>query len=101
MKTISGRGKDETTQWLRHQFADHDQLIIRSIDNENPVGEPVVGVAYTRRTNDTLRSLGFLTGIEPNLATKVIFTPTRDRITAFANGPYGGSSDLCRPESVP
>lgn len=101
VRTMSGRGKDEATQWLQRQFAVHDQLTVHRIENTNPTGGPVVAVTYARRTSDTLRALGFPDGIEPQLATKVVFTQTRDRIGAFANGPYGGSAELCRPATMP
>jgi hypothetical protein len=89
-------------QWLRERAADHDQLVLQSIANQNPdpsSGSHVVAVAYVRRTSDTLRALGFINGITPNGVTKVVFTPSDDRIRAFANGPLGGGSDLCRPGS--
>jgi len=101
IQTVSGRGRDEATQWLQRRFSDHDQQTVRRIENTNTASGLVVAVTYTSRASDTLRSLGFPNGIEPQLATKVIFTQTRDRIMAFANGPYGGSSELCRPETVP
>ena len=73
---------------------------LESVRNENPdpsTGAHVVAVAYARRTSDTLRALGFPNGINPQAATKVVFTATDDRIRAFANGPFGGPSELCRP----
>jgi len=75
-------------------------LVLESVRNENPdpsTGAHVVAVAYARRTSDTLRALGFPNGINPQAATKVVFTATDDRIRAFANGPFGGPSELCRP----
>ena len=93
-------GAEAARQWLRDRAADHDQLVLESVRNENPdpsTGAHVVAVAYARRTSDTLRALGFPNGINPQAATKVVFTATDDRIRAFANGPFGGPSELCRP----
>ena len=36
-------------------------------------------------------------GIQPQTATKVVFTATDDRIRGFANGPFGGPLSLCEP----
>lgn len=90
-------GRTEISGWLRARMADHDHLMVGRIYNENPeqpVG--VVGVEYQRRTSDTLRALGFASGIRPKVATKVVFTAD-GRIQRFANGPFGGSSEVCRP----
>jgi len=89
-------GLDGARRWLSGRAADHDQLVLESIENENPdptSGSHVVAVSYAKRTSDTLRSLGFPNGVKPSLATKVVFTTSDDRIRAFANG---GSSPLCR-----
>lgn len=90
-------GTDAVRQWLRDRAADHDQLVLESIVNENP--DPTArgfAVSYGRRTSDTLRSLGFSAGVIPRLATKVAFTASDDRIRAFGNG---GNSEFCRPRS--
>ena len=95
-------GTEAARRWLLDRAADHDQLVLESIRNENPdptTGSHVVAVAFTRRTSDTLRSLGFPNGIAPGLADKVVFTGTDDRIRGFANGPGGGSAEFCRPGS--
>lgn len=97
---VSARRTDEIGQWLRDRAADHDQLFLESILNENP--EPstaphVVAVSYAKRTSDILRTLGFPNGVRPHLATKVVFSTSDDRIRTFANGPGGGASDQCRP----
>ena len=104
VRVITASGEDEARQWLRERAADRDQLVLESVRNENPepgTGSHVVGVSYTRRTSDTLRSLGFRDGIVPPSATKVIFTMADDRIRAFANCPFGGSAEtvaaICRP----
>jgi len=98
---ITADGKEALRQWLVDRAADHDQLIVDHIFNENPdpaSGSHVIGVVYARRTSDTLRALGFGSGIDPRSATKVVFTSTDDRIRSFANGPFGGDQQLCRPE---
>jgi len=95
-------GSEAARQWLRDRAADHDQLVLESILNENPdpsTGSHVVGVAFARRTSDTLRSLGFPNGTAPQLGAKVAFTTTDDRVRGFANGPGGGSAESCRPGS--
>jgi hypothetical protein len=95
-------GTDAIRQWLRDRAADHDQLVLESILNENPepsTGSHVVAVSYAKRTSDALRALGFPNGVSPRFATKVVFSTSDDRIRTFANGPGGGASDLCRPSA--
>jgi hypothetical protein len=102
VRVVSSNGIEGARQWLRERAADHDQLRLKSISNENPEpasGSHVVAVAFTRRTSDTLRSLGFASGVDPHGIAKVVFTATDDRIRAFANGPFGGPAELCRPNS--
>lgn len=97
---ISASGTHAIRQWLSARAADHDQLVLESIANENPepsTGSHVVAVTYARRTSDTLRALGFANGVVPRLATKVVFSASYDRIRMFANGPGGGAWDHCRP----
>ena len=99
---VLAAGTDAIRQWLRDRAADHDQLVLESIANENPepsTGSHVVAVSYTKRMSDTLRGLGFPSGVTPRFATKVVFNTSDDRIRTFANGPGGGASDLCRPTS--
>jgi hypothetical protein len=93
-------GKAQIAAWLRWRFADRDHLDVARIFNENPEGaDQAVGLDYRRRTSHTLRALGFPHGIKPQLGSKVVFTLGRRplRIARFANGPVGGSADLCRP----
>ncbi len=93
-------GKSEVATYLQQRFADHDRLEIGTIFNHNPepeTGGRALGIQYVRRTSDTLRALGFPNGISPDLASKVVFTDRDDRIVAFANGPFGGPRELCRP----
>jgi len=99
-KVLTPTGRDAARQWLSERAADHDQLVLESILNENPdptTGSHVVAVSYARRTSDTLRALGVPNGIEPQTATKAVFTATDDRLRVFANGPFGGPIELCRP----
>ena len=98
VRVVSLDGRQAVGRWLRQRFADHDRLIPARIYDENP-DQPfgVVGVEYSRRTSDTLRRLGFPKGIVPKLASKVGFATQPLRIRAFANGPYGGDPNLCRP----
>jgi hypothetical protein len=98
---LNAIGRDATRQWLTDRVADHDQLTLESIRNENPdptSGSHVVAVSYSKRASDTLRALGYPNGIVPQTATKVIFTAADDRLRAFANGPFGGPIALCRPQ---
>jgi hypothetical protein len=97
VENLDFHGRAEIAGWLRARMADHDHLTAARIYNENPdqlVG--VVGIEYGRRTSDTLRTLGFATGIMPSIATKVVFTAD-GHIQRFANGPFGGPAELCRP----
>jgi hypothetical protein len=97
VEDVDFHGRIEITGWLRARMADHDHLMVGRIYDENPeqpVG--VVGVEYQRRTSDTLRALGFASGIRPKVATKVVFTPD-GHFQRFANGPFGGPSEVCRP----
>lgn len=99
VKIISFRGKSQAAEWLRNRFSEHDSLDVGRIFNENPdpSGEHVIGVEYSRRSSTTLAKLGFGEGITPKLASKVIFGVAPALITAFANGPYGGDPNFCRP----
>lgn len=91
---VEFHGRAAVAGWLRGRAADHDRLTLAGIFDENP-DQPVgvVGVEYERRGSDTLRALGFPTGIVPAGATKVVFTADL-RIERFVNG---GSADQCRP----
>jgi len=92
-------GRTPVVSYLRGRFADHDQFTMANVWNQNPGadGAQTVGVDFSRRMSDTIRALGFPSGIRPALASKVIFDSRGDRITGFANGPGGGSTDVCRP----
>ena len=100
VRAVNVHGRREIARWLRQRFADHDRLIASRIVNENPAQpEGVVLVEYARRTSDTLRALGFPNGIEPQGATKVVFTRAiPPRMLVFGNGPGAGPPEpLCRP----
>ena len=100
VRLITATGSAAARQWLSDRAADHDQLVLESIRNDNPdptTGSHVVALSYARRTSDSLRSLGYPNGVRPQTATKVVFTATDDRIRAFANGPFGGPLSLCEP----
>jgi hypothetical protein len=98
-RAVEARGRRAAERWLRERSADHDRLVVGRIANENPEQPTgVLEIAYGRRTSDTLRALGFPAGVVPRLRTKVVLTPAGPpRIAAFANGPVGGSPELCRP----
>ncbi len=100
IKVVTFQGKLQAADWLRQRISDHDRLEVSRIANENPdpgSGRHVIGVEYSRRTSLTLAKLGFGDGITPRLASKVIFTPEPALIQSFANGPYGGGPEPCRP----
>jgi hypothetical protein len=101
VRAIEMRGRSQVTRWLRQRFRDRDDLQVARISNANPEQPTgVVAIDWARRTSNTLRSLGFPTGIKPQLGAKVIFTTTTPiRISRFANGPVGGSPELCRPQT--
>jgi hypothetical protein len=99
-RLITATGITAARQWLTDRAADHDQLLLENVRNENPdpaSGSHVVAASYARRSSDALRSLGYPNGIKPQTATKVVFTATDDRIRGFANGPFGGPLSLCEP----
>lgn len=98
VKAVSLDGRSAVEGWLRERAIDHDRLVISRIFNANPDGDHVVGVVYARRTSDTLAALGFPSGIVP-LTSKVVFSADGGQILAFANGPFGGPSEACRPRS--
>lgn len=104
IKVVNLVGKGKVAEWLKERFVDHDFLEIGTIQtatmeiqDRDPVTKDAVGVDYQYRTSDTLKNLGFPKGIKPQLASKVIFTATHDHVLRFANGPYGGSVEACRP----
>lgn len=101
VRAVEFIGRKDVTKWLHARFADLDRLTVAHIANQNPAQTTgVVGVQYSRRTSRTLRALGFVNGIKPETATKVVFTERAPiRILKFANGPVGGSPEFCRPQA--
>lgn len=100
---MTGQGRDAFAAWLRQRFADHDQLIIGQVILGGQDGL-VMGVSFARRTSDTLRAQGLPDGIAPQLGAKVFFdysdphnAQPRGQMTAFNNGPFGGSPESCEP----
>ena len=93
--TVGYFGRTEVARWLRQRAADHDRLMIASI---RFLGARTAGAAvtYSRRTSDTLASVGFPKGITPSNGTKVGFTTFGPvRFTQFANA--AGSNRPCSP----
>ncbi len=102
VNVITFGGKSGAEEWLRQRIADHDQLQVWVIENENPdpgSGSHVIGVEWARRKSDSLAKLGFPDGITPKLGAKVVFSTNPTRISGLANGPGGGDLSFCRPES--
>lgn len=102
-----GETKASLRRWLQQRAADHDRLEIGSVEVGSP-GTHVLGVTFTRRTSDTLRSLGHPQGITPTLGAKVVFgrrtgATMRPSIVRFASGPFGGDSSAlasCRVQRL-
>jgi len=97
---LVGQDRASLRRWLQQRAVDHDRLDIGSI-TVGTAQEQVLGVTFKRRASDTLRALGRPQGIAPALSAKVIFDgragmTARPSIVQFANGPYGGSLDVCR-----
>lgn len=98
-RVVGATGLHEIARWLRERASDRDRLEVARIFNENPdpeTGGRVVGVQWERRSSDTLRALGFDGGIRPQVGAKVVFDQSGERLTKFANGPFGGPEELCR-----
>jgi hypothetical protein len=93
--TVGYFRRTEVGRWLRQRAADHDRLTIASI---RLLGARTAGAAvtYSRRTSDTLSSLGFPNGVTPSNGTKIGFTTLGPvRFTQFANA--GGFNRPCSP----
>lgn len=83
------RGKSQVSAWLGERMADHDNILglqNLSFGEPNADGQFAVGVSYTRRTSDALRSIGFASGIEPRFAIKVVLTGTGEQVLAWVVG---------------
>jgi hypothetical protein len=81
-------GKAEAMRWLAQRIADHERLEIGRIFNGNVRFEAVVGVDFSRRSNDTLAGLGAGAGI-PFGTAKVVLTEDIRLIRGLALGPGG------------
>lgn len=85
-------------EWLRERIADNEQFILRKIwvgDPSNGYTRDAVGVDLARRTNDSLRRIGYPNGITKNLGAKVILTADHKRIMTIALGPGFDSNMTC------
>lgn len=95
-QVVDGHGRAQLTAWLRRNIALHDRLAVDTIVDANP-DQPigVLGVRFSRRSNDAITRAGHPNGITPAVAAKVKFDDA-GRITAFGNGPYGGPASSCK-----
>jgi hypothetical protein len=85
--------KAETVPYLQARFADHDRLEIAKITTAPCNGGDCVGIRFARRSNDSLRALGFPNGIVWPLTNKTVFD-ANGLVRAFANA--SGQQD-CHP----
>ncbi len=86
--------KAETIPYFQARFADHDRLEIEQITTAPCNGGDCVGIRFARRSNDSLRALGFPNGIIWPLTNKTVFDAT-GLVRAFANA--SGPQD-CHPK---
>ena len=88
-------GKNQVVTWLQQRIADHDNLVlqVQQPGVPNVAGSFAMAISYERRTSDTLRSLGFPSGITPRLATKAILMADGRHLDAFVNA---GSATDCQ-----
>lgn len=87
--------KAETAPYFRERFADHDHLEIGQITTVSLSGNGNgVGIKFSRRSNDSLRALGFPDGILGPQTNKTVFD-TNGLVVAFANA--SGPQD-CHPK---
>jgi len=94
---VAMKGKAAARDWIRTRFADHDRWELGDVTLANDV----LAVALVNRSSDSLRALGFPSGIKPRGAAKVIFighyplpsysTGERDRIAVW----NGGDAQIC------
>ena len=93
------RGVAGTTRWLRERHSDRDRLALGRLYNDNadaPSG--ALAVEVSRRTSNTLRRLGFPSGIVPKNSVKILFSSsTAARIRSFSIAPGGANAEFCRP----
>jgi len=98
--TISGQGRirpmtrAETIPYFQARFADHDRLEIGQVTTlPCSGGENCVGIRFARRSNDSLRALGFSNGTVGPQTNKTVFDDD-GLVRAFANA--SGPQD-CHP----
>jgi hypothetical protein len=87
-------GKAATIPYFQARFADHDRLEIGQITTIPGVGGEGVGIRFSRRSNDSLRTLGFPNGIVGPQTNKTVFDAA-GLVVAFANA--SGPQD-CHPK---
>ncbi|MDX6245818.1 MAG: hypothetical protein QOE76_3541 [Frankiales bacterium] len=92
---VDGHGRAALVAWLRRSLADQDRLTIGDIAGSPPDQIGVLGVAFSRRTGDSIARAGHPSGITPSSGAKIKFDSV-GLITEFNNGPLGGAQDGCR-----
>jgi hypothetical protein len=94
-------GKAESMRWIAERIADHERLEIGRIFNDNVRFEPVVGVDFSRRSNDTLARMGATAGI-PFGTAKIVLTEDIRQIRGVGFGPGGADPGvilaICGPK---
>jgi hypothetical protein len=91
---VSPVAKAATIPFFRARFADHDRLEIGQITTAPcSGGGECVGIRFARRSNDSLRTLGFATGVVGPQTNKTVFDE-QGLVRAFANA--SGPQD-CHP----
>jgi hypothetical protein len=93
-------GKSESMGWLAERIADHERLEIGTIFNENARFEPVVGVNFSTRSNDTLARLGVRAGM-PFGTSKVVLADDMRQIRTLAFGPGGADPGVVQAVCSP
>lgn len=86
--------KAATIPFFQARFADHDRLEIAQITTAPCTGGDCVGIRFARRSNDSLRALGFANGIVGPQTNKTVFDD-KGFVRAFANA--SGPQD-CHPK---
>jgi hypothetical protein len=92
--SVHYHGKRGIIEWLRSRVRDRDRLAVRSVQL---VGQSGANVAYRWRKSATLARLGYMRGIVPGGATKIVLTPGPVKIIGFANA---GNDAACREGGV-
>ena len=85
--------KAATVSFFQARFADHDRLEIAQITTAPCAGGDCVGIRFARRSNDSLRALGFANGVVGPQTNKTVFDD-QGLVRAFANA--SGPQD-CHP----